>query len=623
MIDFLIEHIWFIPFYGLLGSIFSLPWALGLLRRTGPRPAAYLNVLMTLLSFVHGSIIFFNIGNFSSQSLSFHWFSIAELDLSLAIEISPISSGALELVTAISLLAQIFAIGYMEKDWALARFFGLMGFFEAALGGIAISDSLLLSYGLLELLTLSTYLLVGFWYAQPLVVTAARDAFLTKRVGDILLLMGIVALSSDGAGLSFSQLKEWAESPSVSDLTATLIGLALIAGPTGKCAQFPLNLWLDEGMEGPNPASIMRNSIVVSAGAYVLIKLQPVFSLSPIASDVLIVIGAISAIGGSLIALAQIDIKRAFSHSTSAYLGLVFIAVGLGHVDIAFLILFCHGVAKALLFMSAGSIILTTTCQNITEMGGVWSKMPCTTIAFLTGSAGIVALLPSGMLVTFNRWFNGSLQVSWWLLAILLLVNLLNALNFTRVFRAVFLGKPQAKTRRAPEVPWPLAVPMVSLTVITLLAPILPFDYSLWLSPNAPIFDNDSMVVDYALPLIIVSGFLGCLIGFLIPLRRGFYRPVEKSVRIVQDLLAYDFYLDKIYQFTVVAFVSNLAKFTTWCDRYIIDGVVNLISLVTIFSGSTLKYNTSGQSQFYILTILLGVILLVWFLLSGQWINIQ
>lgn len=622
MIDFLIQHIWFIPLYGLLGAIFSLPWALGFIRKTGPRPAAYLNILMTFLSFIHGSIIFFNIGNFSSQSISFHWFTIAELDLSLALELSPISSGALELVTIISLLAQVFAIGYMEKDWALARFFGLMGFFEAALGGIAISDSLLLSYGLLELLTLSTYLLVGFWYAQPLVVTAARDAFLTKRVGDILLLMGIVALSSDGAGLSFSQLQEWAENPSISNFTATLIGLALIAGPTGKCAQFPLNLWLDEAMEGPNPASIMRNSIVVSAGAYVLIKLEPVFTLSPIASDVLIVIGAISAIGGSLIALAQIDIKRTFSHSTSAYLGLVFIAVGLGHVDIAFLILFCHGVAKALLFMSAGSIILTTTCQNITEMGGLWSKMPSTTLAFMTGSAGIIALLPSGMFFTFNRWFNGSLQVSWWLLGILLTVNLINALNFTRVFRAVFLGQPQPKTRRAPEVPWQLSIPMVSLTIMTLLAPLLPLNYSLWLSPNAPIFNNTAIVIDFALPLIITSGLLGCVVGFLIPLRKGFYRPIEKSVRVIQDLLAYDFYLDKIYQFTVVAFVSNLAKFTTWCDRYIIDGVVNLISLVTIFGGNTLKYNTSGQSQFYILTILLGVILLMWSILSGQWNHI-
>lgn len=248
--------------------------------------------------------------------------------------------------------------------------------------------------------------------------------------------------------------------------------------------------------------------------------------------------------------------------------------------------------------------------------------MPSTTLAYMTGSAGIIALLPSGMLITFHRWFNGSLEVSWWLLGILLLVNLINALNFTRVFRAVFLGKTQPKTRRAPEIPWQLAIPMVSLTIITLLAPILPFDYSLWLSPNAPILNNTAMVVSYALPLIIASGLLGCVIGFLIPLRKGFYRPVEKSVRVIQDLLAYDFYLDKIYQFTVVAFVSNLAKFTTWCDRYIIDGVVNLISLVTIFGGNTLKYNTSGQSQFYILTIIVGVVLLMWSILSGQWNNI-
>ena len=199
-----------------------------------------------------------------------------------------------------------------------------MGFFEGALCGIALSDSLLLTYGLLELLTLSSYLLVGFWYAQPLVVTAARDAFLTKRVGDISLLMGIVALSSDGAGLTFSQLHDWASTSPLNEFTATLIGLALIAGPTGKCAQFPLNLWLDEGMEGPSPASIMRNSIVVSMGAYVLIKLEPIFTLSPIASDTLIVIGTITAIGSSLIALAQIDLKRTFSHSTSAYYRLSF-----------------------------------------------------------------------------------------------------------------------------------------------------------------------------------------------------------------------------------------------------------------------------------------------------------
>jgi NAD(P)H-quinone oxidoreductase subunit 5 len=622
MTDFLLETTWLIPLYGLLGAIMTLPWCLGFIRKTGPRPAAYLSLLMTFLSVIHGTIIFNRIWQSETQNLVFHWFSIADLDLSLALEISPISIGALELVTGISLLAQLYALGYMEKDWALARFFGLMGFFEGALAGIALSDSLLLSYGLLELLTLSTYLLVGFWYAQPLVVTAARDAFLTKRVGDILLLMGLVALSSYGEGLTFSQLEAWAETSPLPAFTSALLGLSLIAGPTGKCAQFPLNLWLDEAMEGPNPAGILRNSIVVSAGAYVLIKLQPVFTLSPISEDVLIAIGTITAIGTSLMALAQIDIKRTLSHSTSAYLGLVFIAVGNGHVDIAFLLLFSHAIAKALLFMSAGSVVLTTNDQSITELGGLWSKMPATTTAFLVGSLGLIGLLPMAMFWTFSRWLNGSWAVNWWLLGVILFVNAINALNLTRVFRLVFLGQPQSKTRRAPEVAWQMAFPMVSLTILTLVASLAPKNWPLWLSPTTPLTDTDSPLIEYAIPLLIASGLCGFAIGALMNLRRGWVRPRQFTIRFIQDLLAYDFYLDKIYGYTVVWLVSSLSKLTTWFDRYVVDGAVNLVSLATIFTGSALKYNTSGQSQFYILTILMGVSLLMWSILSGQWQNI-
>jgi len=198
MTDFLVENSWVIPIYSLLGAIATLPWSLGLIRKTGPRPAAYLNILMTLIGFIHGSVIFNLIWTRPAQQFVFHWLQVADLDLTLSIELSPVSIGAMEMVTGISLLVQVYALGYMEKDWSLARFFALMGFFEAALAGLALSDSLLLSYCLLEALTLSTYLLVGFWYAQPLVVTAARDAFLTKRVGDIALLMAIVALSSYG-----------------------------------------------------------------------------------------------------------------------------------------------------------------------------------------------------------------------------------------------------------------------------------------------------------------------------------------------------------------------------------------------------------------------------------------
>jgi NAD(P)H-quinone oxidoreductase subunit 5 len=619
IINLLTQYTWLIPFYGLVGAAITLPWSAGLIRRTGPRPAAYLNLLMTFIGLLHGSLVLSQIWQHPVQKLTFHWLTVADLDLSLTMELSPISLGALELITGISFLVQIYALGYMEKDWSLARFFGLMGIFEAALSGITLSDSLLLSYGLLEIMTLSTYLLVGFWYAQPLVVKAARDAFLTKRVGDIILLMGLVALSSYGAGLSFSQLEEWASTSPLSTLTATLIGISLIAGPTGKCAQFPLNLWLDEAMEGPNPAGIMRNSVVVSAGAYVLIKLQPVFSLSPVSSIVLIAIGSLTAVGASLIALAQIDIKRALCHSTSAYLGLVFIAVGLGQVDIAFLLLFSHALAKALLFMSAGSIIITTSNQNVTEMGGLWSRMPATTTAFLVGSGGLIAFLPTGMFWTMRRWFDGSWELHWWLLGVILAVNLLSAINFTRLYRLVFLGEPQMKTRRTPEVPWPMALPMVSLIVVTLGAAIVPINWSLWLSPNNALTGSDELVYRVALSSLFISGLLGVTIGATINLNRAWARPTQVIWRFLQDLLAYDFYIEKVYNFTVVWLVSTLSKLAAWFDRYVIDGLVNSIGLAALLSGNTLKYNTSGQSQFYLLTILLGVSLLLWWILNGQW----
>ena len=612
MTDFLLHTSWWIPFYGLIGAILTLPWSAGLVRRTGPRPAAYFNLLMTVLALVHGSVVFRTTWDEPIQQIVFHWVHTNNLDLSFALEISPVSLGAIELITGLSLIAQCYALGYMEKDWALARFFGLMGFFEAAISGLALSDSLLLSYILLELLTLSTYLLVGFWYAQPLVVTAARDAFLTKRVGDVLLLMGVVYLSTLAGSLSFSDLEGWAETATLTPLHATLLGLALISGPIGKCAQFPLNLWLDEAMEGPNPASILRNSVVVASGAYVLIKLQPVLALSPIASTTLVVLGTITAIGASLVSIAQIDLKRALSHSTSAYLGLVFIAVGESQVDIALLLLFTHAIAKALVFMSAGSVILTTNTQNLTEMGGLWSKMPATTTAFIVGAAGLVALMPLGTFWTMRRWVNGFWTLPLWLILVLLLVNCLTALSLTRVFGLVFAGKPQQKTRRAPEVPWPMALPLVSMTILTLLVPLMLQQWQLLISWRAPLVVAPGtgfaeIVRQAAVPLLVISGLLGVAIGGGIYLLGMGSKPYKLPWKGLQDLFAYDFYIDRIYDLTVVLFVRQISAFSAWIDRYIIDGIVNAFGLATLFSGEGLKYSISGQSQFYLLTIVLGV----------------
>jgi NAD(P)H-quinone oxidoreductase subunit 5 len=611
MHQFLIDTSWWIPAYGLLGAILTLPWAVGLIRETGQRPAAYLNILMTIAACIHGFFLFSTVWGHSPEYLNLHWFKAADLDLTFSIELSPISVGAMGLITSLSLFAQIFAIGYMEKDWALARFFAMMGFFESAMSGIVISDSLFLTYALLEMLTLSTYLLVGFWYAQPLVVTAARDAFLTKRVGDVLLLMGVVGLASVSGSLNFSDLYEWAENAQLSPWLATGLGLALIAGPTGKCAQFPLHLWLDEAMEGPNPASILRNSVVVGCGAWVLIKLQPIIVLSPVASTALVALGTITAIGTSLVSLAQIDIKRALAHSTSAYLGLVFISVGIGWTDFALVLLFVHAIAKALLFMSIGSVILTTSCQDLTELGGLWSRMPATTSSFLVGAAGLIGLLPLGGFWALERglddfWFDAP-----WIVGVLLVVNALTALNLTRVYRLAFLGETQPKTRRAPEVPWSMAVPMVSLTILTLLVPaVLSYLQLLppWAFVNLP-----------AAGMIVLSSLVGIAIGANLKLNRNWTRPLQPQLRFAQDFFAYDFYIDKLYRVSVVLVVSSISRFSSWFDRYVIDGFVNFVGLASIFSGESLKYSVSGQSQAYMLTILLGVGLLGAILTWSTW----
>jgi NAD(P)H-quinone oxidoreductase subunit 5 len=542
------------------------------------------------------------------MAIVFHWFQAADLDLSFALEISSVTVGAMELITGMSFLAQLFALGYMEKDWALGRFFTLMGFFEGAMSGLAISNSLLLSYALLEILTLSTYLLVGFWYAQPLVVTAARDAFLTKRVGDVLLLMGVVVLATMTGSLDFPDLYEWAETADLNPVFATLLGLALIAGPTGKCAQFPLHLWLDEAMEGPNPASILRNSVVVACGAYVLIKLQPVLNVSPVALNTLIVIGAMTAVGASLVAMAQIDIKRALSHSTSAYLGLVFIAVGTQWTGFALMLLFAHAIAKALLFMSIGSIIVTTNNQNLLEMGGLGAKMPATTTAFVVGSAGLVGLLPLGGFWALRLGIDDFWTERPLLVVVLLIVNCLSAFNLTRVFRLVFLGKTQEKTRRAPEVPWPMAVPMVSLSIVTLLVPMMMQQLSL--------LPSWTYLNQTALLLLCFSGLVGIVLGGVIDLSRNWSRPTQSALRFLQDLFAYDFYIDRLYRLSVVFAVSQISRLSNAIDRYVIDGLVNLVGLATIFSGESLKYSISGKSQFYLLNILLGVsffgFLMIW-----------
>jgi NAD(P)H-quinone oxidoreductase subunit 5 len=598
MAQFLLETVWLVPVYALIGGLLAIPWSPGIIRRTGSRPAGYVNLVMTFLALMHSALVFPLVCNQQPYEIFIPWLSTAGLNLTIALEISPVSVGAMMVVTGLNFLAQIFALGYMEMDWGWGRFYSLLGLFEAGLCALALCNNLFFSYVVLEILTLGTYLLVGLWFSQPLVVTGARDAFLTKRVGDLFLLMGVLGLWTLSGTWDYTELAAWASHAEVDPTVITLVGLALVAGPMGKCAQFPLHLWLDEAMEGPVPSTILRNSVVVASGAWVLIKLQPVLTLSPLVSSFIVGIGVVTAVGASFIAIAQIDVKRCLSYSVSAYMGLVFIAVGTQQHETALLLVLTHALASALLVMSTGGIVWNSITQDLTQLGGLWTRRPISGLAFIIGILGLIGLPPLGSFWALLELADGLWLTSPWLVGVIILVNCLTAFSLTREFGLIFGGKPKQMTERSPEVHWPMVMPMMILFGFVLHLPLLLESLSIlptWANLNK----------DVAL-LLIWSSIFGCSISAVIYLG-NIPKPIRLPWKPLQDLFAYDFYTPTIYRLTIIFSVAQLSKFADMIDRFIVDGIVNFVGLFSLLGGEGLKYSTNGQTQFYTFTVLMGV----------------
>jgi NAD(P)H-quinone oxidoreductase subunit 5 len=602
MAQFFLETAWLIPCYPLIGVILAIPWSPSIIRRTGPRPAGYINALMTFIAFLHGVIALLATWNQPARELLIPWLHIVNLDLTIPVALSSITLAATLVITGINLLAQIYAIGYMEMDWGWARFYSLLALFEAGMCALVLCNSLFFSYMILEILTLGTYLLVGFWFNQSLVVTGARDAFLTKRVGDLFLLMGVIAIYPLAGTWNFTELAQWASTAQIDPKLAALLGLALIAGPMGKCAQFPLHLWLDLAMEGPVPSTILRNAVVVCTGAWVLIKLQPVIELSAFAASVALFIGAVTALGGTMVAIAQVDVKRTLSFLVSAYMGLVFIAVGTDQAQTALTLMLTYAVSMALLVMSTGTIVWNSITQDVTQLGGLWGKRPASGIAYLVGAAGLVAIPPLGGFWALLELGDYLSTTRPWLFGLLLVVNALASLSVIRVFGLIFGGKPKQMSERSPEVHWPMVFPMLLLMGFVLHVPLILLQWQLipqWSAINTTVAG-----------LLMLSSAVGCGIGAFLYLNDGYAKPVRFGTAALQNLFAYDFYTQKLYRLTVVFFVDLVSRVISWSDRYIVDGLVNLVGMVTVFGGQSLKYNVSGQTQFYAFTILSGIALI-------------
>jgi len=612
MTEILSQTAWFVPVYALLGALLAALWSPGITRRTGPRPAGYVNLIMTFVAFVHSLGALAGLWGQPARNLSWGWLHAAGLNVTIDVKLSALTVGAMVLITGLNLLAQLYAVGYLEMDWGWARFYTVVGLFEAGMCALVLCNSVFFSYFILEILTLCTYLLIGVWYNQSLVVTGARDAFLTKRVGDLILLVGVVALLPLAGTWNYDELAVWAASGAATPQVLTGITLTLIAGPLGKCAQFPLHLWLDEAQEGPLPATILRNSVVVATGAWVLTQLQPLLACVPVANTVLITVGSVTALGASLIAIAQIDVKRVLSYGVSAFMGLAFISIGTGHTTLTHLFLLTYAVAMSLLVMSMGTIVIGNITQDLTQLGGLWPKRPIPGLAFLVGTVSLVALPPFGNFWSLAQLFEDILPVDPALAGLVVVVNSLTAFSLMRMFSLIWGGKPSPMTTRSPEVLWPMVVPLTIMVGMALHTPILLYQGGL-----LPAGVN---LTSPATGILVVSTGVGLVAGFLVYGSGVIPKPIRLPVPQVQEFFAKDFYMADLYRYTIVAIVGLASRFISIIDRYLVDGLVNLVGLGTMFLGQGLKYNATGQTQSYTLTIVVALVtiglLILWPLLQ-------
>jgi NAD(P)H-quinone oxidoreductase subunit 5 len=616
--------VWLVPLYPLLGALFSLLWSPGLISRTGPRPSGYVNLLMVSIAFGHSLMALLSLSSNSEAGQaaiyappSFQWTWLQTSGLSIGFDGLVTEPGliAMTVITGLHVLVQIFSIGYLEMDWGWPRFFGALSFFEAGLCGLVLTDSVFFSYVLLELLTVGTYVIVGTWYNQSLVVKGARDAFLTKRIGDLILLAGVIALLPITGTWNFHGLQAWA-----ADLTNNgqplppgfqLILLALVAGPMGKCAQIPLHLWLDEAMESPLPSTVLRNSVVVIGGAWVLLRLEPLIALSPLVQGVLVVVGGTTALVASLIALGQIDVKRALSFLVSSWLGLLFVAVGLGGIGVADHLLLVYPLPMALMLMAIGTIVISNVTQDLTQLGGLWSRRPLMGIAFLAGSAGLMGLPPFGGFAALRELLElaANSQLPLVLGGLVLITNGLLSAALMRVFGLIWGGHPTPFTVRSPEVLWLMVMPVMVLLGLVLHIPQLLVHLGVYTLSPVPGWGPMGW------PLLL-STLVGAGTSAWFYLRPHPLAELPSGLGGLQHWLAEDMHTEAFYHRTVVALVVDLARLSAWSDSQLVDGFSSGTGGVAMEGARRLSYTTSGRSQTYALSLVLGVLLMAAWLLS-------
>ncbi len=542
------------------------------------------------------------------------WLSVGSLRIDVGVVVDPLSALMLVVVSAVSLLVQLYAAGYMRGDPAFSRFFGYLSLFSASMLTLVAAGSLLLLYMAWELVGLCSYLLIGFWYQRPSAAAAAKKAFVVTRLGDLGFLVGIILIASLSGSFDIVRVESFVLQGGIAPAVLTAVCLLLFTGAMGKSAQFPLHVWLPDAMEGPTPVSaLLHSATMVVAGVYLVGRLLPVYQASPAASAVVASVGAFSAIFAACLALVQSDIKKVLAYSTMSQIGYMILSLGIDAYTPAFFHLTTHAAFKTFLFMCAGSVIHTVGTNDIWKMGGLGRRMPVTALFFGIGTLAISGVFPFSGFWSKDEILESALGTGHPLIfAVALATVLLTAFYMARVFFLVFTGKehhdPHAHAFEAPRI---MNVPLVTLAVLTVVLGVigLPWErrnFHTFLSPAG-------LVHSQGLNLAVTIGsegvaLAGILLAYLVYGRRLVsHESLRRIAGPAYTALLRKLYMDDLYALLVRGLFLAAARGVAWFDRTVVDGTVNLVGLATRRAGDAVRRIFIGKLEGYALIAFGGV----------------
>jgi NADH-quinone oxidoreductase subunit L len=565
----------------------------------------------------------------------FSWIDAGRFHADFAFQLDPLSSIMTLVVTGVGFLIHVYSIGYMAEDRSYSRFFTYMNLFTFAMLILVTADNLVLMFVGWEGVGLCSYLLIGFWFEKHSAANAGKKAFLVNRVGDAGFLLGILFIFVHLGSTQFTHITHMAESGQITTGLATLIGLLLFMGATGKSAQIPLYIWLPDAMEGPTPVSaLIHAATMVTAGVYMVARLNPLYGLSLTASQAVALVGAVTAVYAGTMALTQNDIKRVLAYSTISQIGYMFIGCGVGAYAAGIFHLFTHAFFKSLLFLAAGSVMHALSGElDMRKMGGLKKYLPRTYPVFLIGAVAIAGVpFLSGFFSKDAILTQAFAQRQYlvWLLGISGAV--LTAFYMFRLIFLTFHGKeriePEAKAH-VHESPPVMTIPLMVLAFFSIVAgyaglPLVVGEkanlFFAFLDPVMHAGHEAHLKIGTEWLLILIStavALLGIFIAYLFYIRDTSlpHALVRRFPRLYR-LLYNKYYVDEIYNAVIV---NPLLEGSDWIyghfDVKVIDGAANGAADTTGFLSRWFSRFQTGWLKDYALIFLLGVIILLGYLL--------